>query len=266
VSFANSLPEKQNIDNLMPNICLSSKNNSGSNAINFFYRGASITFILHMKQFFFFNVLLLSSITAMAQSKQNNYGEYKKNADSLLTTIIDKGVFIKYVRFRADKSYYINDGNSADQKVSFLKQVDWDPDFYTFSYDFSHPGFSGHRFPIAITLDRFGKFAPQKHFCGFVIIPDSLDAIIVSKEMAIKSLKDDGPRNKAYPSRIQLVWFNSEKKEQVYASVRELAELNSIKWRVRGTVLFRDEKKYRGYFLVDALTGSIGRHFAIPWD
>lgn len=220
-----------------------------------------------MKQFFFFTVLLLSSVITQAQSKQNGYGEYKKNADSLLTTIIDKGVFIKYVRFQADKSYYIKEGNNTHQKVSFSRQADWDPDFYTFVYNFSHPGFSGHRFPIAITLDRSGKFAPQKHFCGFVIIPDSLDAIMVSKTMAIKLLKDGGPRrSKAYPSSMQLVWHNNEKKEQVYASVRELAEFNSIEWRVRGTVLFRDEKKYRGYFLVDALTGAIGRHFAIPWD
>jgi hypothetical protein len=217
-----------------------------------------------MKQIFFIKVLLLSSVITVAQSKQNGYGEYKENADSLLTTIIDKGVFTRYVRFRADKSYYIKEGNNTHQKVSFSK--DWDPDFCTFFYDFSHPGFSGHRFPIAITLDRSGKFAPQKYFCGFVIIPDSLDAIIVSKKMAIKSLKDGGPRKKAHPSSVQLVWFNSEKKEQVYASVRELAEFNSIKWRVRGTILFRDKKKYHGYFLVDVLTGSIERHFAIPWD
>lgn len=222
-------------------------------------------FIYSLRTFLFFSALLLSSVISPAQSKQDRYREYKENADSLLTTIIDKGVFTKHVRFQAGKSYYSREGDSRG-KVSFSGQTDWEPDFYTFFYNFSHPGFSGHRFPIVITLDRSGQFAPQMPFRGLVIIPDSLDAIVVSKKMALKSLKDIGSRNKAYASSIQLVWDNDESKDQVYGSVRELAEFNSIKWRVRGTILFRDKKKYRGNFLVDALTGGIERRFAIPWD
>jgi len=218
-----------------------------------------------LKQFLLFPALLLSSVIALAQSKHDRYSEYKKNADSLLNTIIDKGVFVKYVRFQANKSYYIREGDKIHRKVSFSKQTNWDPDFYTFVYNFSHPGFPGHRFPIVITLDRFGKFAPHMPFCGLVIIPDSLDAIVVSKKMALKSLKENESRSKVYPSSTQLVWYNEEK-DQVYESVRELAESCSMKWRVRGTVLFRDGKKYRGNFLVDVLTGGIERRFAIPWD
>jgi hypothetical protein len=73
-----------------------------------------------LRQFLFFKALLLSGVITLAQSKHDRFDEYKKNADSLLTTIIDKGVFNKFVRFQANKRYYGKKENTG-RKVSFSK-------------------------------------------------------------------------------------------------------------------------------------------------
>jgi hypothetical protein len=216
-------------------------------------------------------ILLGVGYPGLGQNKSHPYSVHKKTADSILTLMIDEGVFNKHVRFAAERSYYVKLNDVSQKKIDFHQPLNFKPDFYTFSYDFSHPAFSGHIFPLVLTLDVNGKFVADRYFHGFVIVSDLMDSTIVSKEKAIKSLKAiNKPGYRIDKSSMKLVWDSVAMDNESFVKtgdVRDLARYNSIAWRVNGTIIFeRNKKKYRGYFQMNALTGEIAEHFAVPWD
>ncbi|HEX7904839.1 MAG TPA: hypothetical protein VF487_13265 [Chitinophagaceae bacterium] len=217
-----------------------------------------------------FLILFIASCPCLGQIKYN-YSTYKKNADSILTSMIDEDIFNTYVRLAPKKSYYIKVENAAEKKIGFNEQLSFTPDFYTFSYDFIHPAFSGHSFPIVLTLDHNGHFAYYKHFQGFVIITDSMISSIVSKKKALEYLKESRkPDYKINKSSMKLIWTDISLDHKSFlktGDVRSLAQYTSIEWRVKGEILFeRDKKKYQGHFQINVFNGHVGNHFAIPWD
>ena len=195
-------------------------------------------------------VLLLSFVllplAVLSQKSAASYPHYD-NADRIVVFFLGDDIFQRYVKLDRKKSKFSPSSSSY------------------FQYNFRHPKFSGKTFVIAFTLDSTGQFVPGDDTRGIVRLTSVIDLTWITARQALSLSRDKGHRIKK--RSLRLAWDPTNVSYDIFQKTGDIRDIvtGDMVWKVDGDVLFRGDR-YAGTFEVNALTGSVARRFAIPWD
>ena len=189
--------------------------------------------------------LLLPMLLLVEQQPPND--AHQDTADSIIVYFLGEEIFQRYV------------------KIDTRKSKSTKPNAHFFQYNFRHPKFSGETFIITFTLDSDGHFVPGDETRGLIRIPSPNDSAWVTQRQALSICRGRGHRVKKRSLRLE--WDSTNVSYNTFQKTNDYRDIvpGDIVWKVDGTVLFRSDR-YSGTFEVNALTGSLARRFAIPWD
>lgn len=190
-------------------------------------------------------VALLFPAAIYAQTPKSTI-PYQSKADSIVVFFLGEQIFNRYVKLDLGSSKFERDTHS-------------------FHYSFKHPKFSGRTLNITFALDANGQFIPSEGTHGLINTATSIDSMWTDGSAALKLCRNQAVRLKKRSLRLEWVATNA-----LYDTFHKTGNYRDIipgdlVWKVDGEVEFRGDR-YSGTFHVNVLTGTVARHFAIPWD
>ena len=203
------------------------------------------------------------SLTAYGQRPHVQQRNLAK-ADSIVAFFLGPENFQKYAALASVKIY----GNVTHVELERQHASDssaFKPRLLLYEYYFRHPAFSGDIFFITITLDTIGQFFPCPQTRGLVDAR-SINDSSVNAQQALELCYNEHHRSIKKKS-LRLAWDAVEVSYDTFEKTHNFRDIvpGRIVWQVDGKVEFRGDV-YSGMFQIDLLTGTVGRHFAIPWD
>jgi len=204
------------------------------------------------------------SITAYGQRHTGAQRNLAK-ADSIVAFFLGPENFQKYSALDSVKVYG-NVIHSEHEPPGTADSSAFKPRLLLYQYFFRHPKFSGNTFFITITLDTNGQFVPCPQTRGLVDAKSIDDSSSVNAQQALNLCYKEHHRSIKKKS-LRLAWDAVEVSYDTFQKTHNFRDIipGRIVWQVDGKVEFRGDV-YSGTFQVDLLTGTVGRHFAIPWD
>ena len=209
-------------------------------------------------------LLLFACITLTAHGQQPSAEQRNlAKADSIVTYFLGAENFQKYVVLNSVKT---SGHENYPERDSVAAKATSGRGLLLYEYFFRHPKFSGHIFPIIITLDSTGQFVPSPQTRGLVDATSINDSSSVNARQALDLCYHE-PHRSIRKRSLRLASDAVDVSYDTFQRTHNFRDIvpGRIVWQVDGKVEFRGDV-YSGMFQVDLVTGTVGRHFAIPWD
>jgi hypothetical protein len=173
---------------------------------------------------------------------------HQQKADSIMICFFGSEIFNRFVTNDPDK-------NTQQSHTTHS----------TLYYSFNHPKFSGRVFSISFSLDSLGKLIVDEKTHGLIKPDPSNDSSWISAKQALDICRGQSHRVKKHSLRLS--WEQTNVSYDIFKQTHDYRDIvpGELVWEVDGIVEFRGDR-YSGTFKINVFTGSVARHFAIPWD